>query len=126
MGNSIEPSPDLAPAKSSAARDTLLPQHVLDLIRNGADRYARGVLGSREFAAELARLELCELEPRGLTLLMRPLGLGAIRFLIKEGSKVREMIEFGVLRPCWRGAKPRGVRSGLLGKENIAERKNPA
>lgn len=77
-----------------APRRQPVPELISIVIKEGARLHAAGGLTSTAFAGKLARLEKEELAPRGLTLTMRPLADGAMRFLIKSGNSVCEMIEY--------------------------------
>jgi hypothetical protein len=66
------------------------------VIVQATHRMAEGSITRTIFEQQIRRIEREELEPMGLTLLLRDLPDGRTRFLIKERStgSIREMIDF--------------------------------
>jgi hypothetical protein len=73
-----------------------VPTIVGIVITQAVLRSARGEIKLRDFEAQLQRLRREELEPHGLTLLVRPLANGRSRFLVKhvETGAVCAMLDF--------------------------------
>jgi hypothetical protein len=63
-----------------------LPPIVRIVLTQATRHRRRGLLTTEVFEAQLQRLAREELEPRGLTLLVRELSCGATRFIIKTAT----------------------------------------
>ena len=70
------------------------------VIVQATHRMAEGSITRVIFEQQIRRIEREELEPMGLTLLLRDLPGGRTRFLVKEKStgSIREMMDFDVGR----------------------------
>jgi hypothetical protein len=89
------PSPDTKVRRKQAEVPQRIPPLVRIVLTQAARRRMRGWITAIEFEAQVARLSSEELEPRGLSVLVRHLVRGTARFIIKATAtgQVWDMIE---------------------------------
>ena len=92
-----------------------IPPIVRIVLTQAARHRMRGQITTEKLKAQVKRISREELEPRGLSVLVRDLTCGTTRFFIKTTAtgQVREMIEIGpgafVVENAWR-VDPNGPR----------------
>lgn len=77
------------------ANPTPIPEIVRIVLSHAEVDLRSGEISRDDFERKLARVRVEELDPRGMTLVVRELSDGGTRFLIKDAhsGKVRDLVE---------------------------------